>query len=90
MDDVPWKWDLIDQPLDIRDGYIHVPNRPAGAPTSWRRRSHATRWASTSARSFLSALEVLNGPPASVRPMSGASWRTRRDAPGVIGLLAVR
>ena len=28
MDDVPWKWDLIDQTLDIRDGDIHVPNRP--------------------------------------------------------------
>jgi hypothetical protein len=28
MDDVPWKWDLIDQPLDIRDGQLHVPDRP--------------------------------------------------------------
>lgn len=27
-DDVPWKHDLISHPLDIRDGYLHVPNRP--------------------------------------------------------------
>jgi len=28
MDDVPWKWDLIDQPLEIVDGELVVPNRP--------------------------------------------------------------
>jgi galactonate dehydratase len=28
MDDVPWKWDLIDQPLDIREGMLTVPDRP--------------------------------------------------------------
>jgi L-alanine-DL-glutamate epimerase-like enolase superfamily enzyme len=28
MDDVPWKWDLIDQPLDIANGEITVPRRP--------------------------------------------------------------
>ena len=27
MDDVPWKWDLIDQPLDIADGRLTVPDR---------------------------------------------------------------
>lgn len=27
-DDVPWKNDLITHPLDIRDGMLHVPNRP--------------------------------------------------------------
>jgi L-alanine-DL-glutamate epimerase-like enolase superfamily enzyme len=28
MDDVPWKWDLIDQKLDIANGEITVPKRP--------------------------------------------------------------
>ena len=28
MDDVPWKWDLIDQKLEIVDGELIVPNRP--------------------------------------------------------------
>jgi galactonate dehydratase len=28
MDDVPWKWDLIDQKLDIVDGVLTVPGRP--------------------------------------------------------------
>jgi L-alanine-DL-glutamate epimerase-like enolase superfamily enzyme len=28
MDDVPWKWDLIDQELDIVDGELLVPDRP--------------------------------------------------------------
>jgi L-alanine-DL-glutamate epimerase-like enolase superfamily enzyme len=28
MDDVPWKWDLIDQKLDIVDGVLTVPDRP--------------------------------------------------------------
>ena len=28
MDDVPWKWDLIDQKLDIVDGELIVPSRP--------------------------------------------------------------
>ncbi len=28
MDDVPWKWDLIDQKLDIVDGELLVPDRP--------------------------------------------------------------
>lgn len=28
MDDVPWKWDLIDQPLEIVDGELVVPDRP--------------------------------------------------------------
>ena len=28
MDDVPWKWDLIDQKLDIVDGELIVPDRP--------------------------------------------------------------
>jgi L-alanine-DL-glutamate epimerase-like enolase superfamily enzyme len=28
MDDVPWKWDLIDQKLDIVDGELVVPTRP--------------------------------------------------------------
>jgi L-alanine-DL-glutamate epimerase-like enolase superfamily enzyme len=28
MDDVPWKWDLIDQKLDIVDGELSVPDRP--------------------------------------------------------------
>ena len=28
MDDVPWKWDLIDQKLDIADGVLTVPDRP--------------------------------------------------------------
>jgi galactonate dehydratase len=28
MDDVPWKWDLIDRKLDIVDGALVVPDRP--------------------------------------------------------------
>lgn len=28
MDDVPWKWDLIDQKLEIVDGELIVPHRP--------------------------------------------------------------
>ena len=28
MDDVPWKWDLIDQKLEIVDGELIVPDRP--------------------------------------------------------------
>lgn len=28
MDDVPWKWDLIDQKLEIVDGELIVPSRP--------------------------------------------------------------
>jgi L-alanine-DL-glutamate epimerase-like enolase superfamily enzyme len=28
MDDVPWKWDLIDQPIEIVDGELVVPSRP--------------------------------------------------------------
>jgi L-alanine-DL-glutamate epimerase-like enolase superfamily enzyme len=28
MDDVPWKWDLIDQRLDIQDGELVVPSGP--------------------------------------------------------------
>jgi galactonate dehydratase len=28
MDDVPWKWDLIDQRLDIVEGELVVPSRP--------------------------------------------------------------
>ena len=28
MDDVPWKWDLIDQELEIVDGELVVPSRP--------------------------------------------------------------
>jgi galactonate dehydratase len=28
MDDVPWKWDLIDQTLEIVDGELVVPDRP--------------------------------------------------------------
>jgi len=28
MDDVPWKWDLIDQPLQIERGELVVPDRP--------------------------------------------------------------
>ncbi len=28
MDDVPWKWDIIDQKLDIEDGELIVPSRP--------------------------------------------------------------
>ena len=28
MDDVAWKWDLIDQPLQIEKGELVVPNRP--------------------------------------------------------------
>jgi galactonate dehydratase len=28
MDDVPWKWDLIDQKLEIVDGDLIVPDRP--------------------------------------------------------------
>jgi L-alanine-DL-glutamate epimerase-like enolase superfamily enzyme len=28
MDDVPWKWDLIDQELEIIDGELVVPSRP--------------------------------------------------------------
>jgi galactonate dehydratase len=28
MDDVPWKWDLIDQKIDIVDGELIVPDRP--------------------------------------------------------------
>lgn len=28
MDDVPWKWDLIDQELEIVDGELVVPTRP--------------------------------------------------------------
>ena len=28
MDDVPWKWDIIDQPLEIADGELIVPSRP--------------------------------------------------------------
>jgi galactonate dehydratase len=28
MDDVPWKWDLIDQPLQIANGVLRVPDRP--------------------------------------------------------------
>jgi galactonate dehydratase len=28
MDDVPWKWDLIDQPLEIVEGELIVPDRP--------------------------------------------------------------
>jgi galactonate dehydratase len=28
MDDVPWKWDLIDQKLEIVDGELVVPTRP--------------------------------------------------------------
>jgi galactonate dehydratase len=28
MDDVPWKWDLIDQKLEIVDGELIVPERP--------------------------------------------------------------
>jgi galactonate dehydratase len=28
MDDVPWKWDLIDQKLEIVDGELAVPDRP--------------------------------------------------------------
>jgi L-alanine-DL-glutamate epimerase-like enolase superfamily enzyme len=28
MDDVAWKWDLIDQKLDIANGEITVPKRP--------------------------------------------------------------
>ena len=28
MDDVPWKWDLIDQTLDIRERLIRRPESP--------------------------------------------------------------
>ena len=28
MDDVPWKWDLIDQKIEIVDGELIVPDRP--------------------------------------------------------------
>ena len=28
MDDVPWKWDLIDPPLQIENGELLVPTRP--------------------------------------------------------------
>lgn len=28
IDDVPWKDDLISQPLDIKDGYLQIPKRP--------------------------------------------------------------
>ena len=40
MDDVPWKWDLIDQKLEIVDGELIVPDRGrASARTSSSRRS---------------------------------------------------
>ena len=28
IDDVPWKDDLITEPLDIKDGYLRIPARP--------------------------------------------------------------
>jgi L-alanine-DL-glutamate epimerase-like enolase superfamily enzyme len=28
MDDVPWKWGIIDPPLQIEDGELLVPSRP--------------------------------------------------------------
>jgi L-alanine-DL-glutamate epimerase-like enolase superfamily enzyme len=28
IDDVPWKDDLISEPLDIKDGYLRIPTRP--------------------------------------------------------------
>ena len=28
IDDIPWKWDLIDQKIEIIDGELIVPNRP--------------------------------------------------------------
>jgi L-alanine-DL-glutamate epimerase-like enolase superfamily enzyme len=28
IDDIPWKWDLIDQKIEIVDGELIVPSRP--------------------------------------------------------------
>ena len=39
MDDVPWKWDLIDQKIEIVDGELIVPDT-AGP----RARTSSSRW----------------------------------------------
>ena len=43
MDDVPWKWDLIDQKIEIVDGELIVPTGRAWARTSSSRRSRSIR-----------------------------------------------
>ncbi len=44
MDDVPWKWDLIDQKLEIDERRLHRPEASrAGERTSSRRRSRSIR-----------------------------------------------
>ena len=58
MDDVPWKWDLIDQRLDIRDGYLHVPDRPGWGANVVEEAVAAHPLGAHARPEFLSALEA--------------------------------
>ena len=82
MDDVPWKWDLIDQKIEIVDGELIVPTGPVSARTSSSRGRRSTRCRAPASRDGTAApgvrLQPADGQPArssgSIRRRSARTW----------------